>query len=229
MPHSPQPALQSLPGPHPLAPSHRSQNQGACWGTMPLSPPQPRNPGLLGCLPNLPLDRPSISRGTHHAVLSAQSCLTLCDPWTVVHQAPLSMGFSRPEYWSGWLCPPPEDFPTQGSNPGLPCCRQILSRLSHQKTFLNQKESESRSVMSNFLRPHGLQPASLLCSWGSSQARDQTQVFALQVDSLLHQTRPIWGCQSDCSFRLLHCIWGVRKTSHSAHIRGKGCGTSSQH
>ena len=25
----------------------------------------------------------------------AQSCLTLCDPWTVAHQAPLSMGFSR--------------------------------------------------------------------------------------------------------------------------------------
>ena len=31
----------------------------------------------------------------------AQSCLTLCDPWTVAHQAPLSMGFSRQKYWSG--------------------------------------------------------------------------------------------------------------------------------
>ena len=30
-----------------------------------------------------------------------QSCLTLGDPWTVVLQAPLSMEFSRPEYWSG--------------------------------------------------------------------------------------------------------------------------------
>ena len=30
----------------------------------------------------------------------AQSCLTLCDPWTAQ-----SMGFSRPEYWSGWLFP----------------------------------------------------------------------------------------------------------------------------
>ena len=27
-----------------------------------------------------------------------QSCLTLCDPWTVVYQAPLSMGFSGQEY-----------------------------------------------------------------------------------------------------------------------------------
>ena len=32
-------------------------------------------------------------------------------PWTVAHQAPLSTGFSRQEYWSGLLFPPPEDLP----------------------------------------------------------------------------------------------------------------------
>ena len=37
-------------------------------------------------------------------------------PWTVARQAPLSMGVSRQEYWSGLLCPPPGIFPTQGSN-----------------------------------------------------------------------------------------------------------------
>ena len=31
--------------------------------------------------------------------------------WTVVCQAPLSMGFSRQEYWRGWPCPPPRIFP----------------------------------------------------------------------------------------------------------------------
>ena len=41
-----------------------------------------------------------------------QLCVT---PWTVAHQAPLSMGFSRQEYWSGLPCPPPGDFP----NPGI--------------------------------------------------------------------------------------------------------------
>ena len=30
-----------------------------------------------------------------------------CDPWTVVHQAPLSMGFSRQQYWSGLPFPSP--------------------------------------------------------------------------------------------------------------------------
>ena len=44
-----------------------------------------------------------------------QSCLTLHDPWTIAHQAPLSMGFSRQEYWSGLPFPPPGDLP----NPGI--------------------------------------------------------------------------------------------------------------
>ena len=46
-----------------------------------------------------------------------QSCLTLCNLWTVAHQAPLSMGFSRQEYWSGLLCPPPGDLPNAGIEP----------------------------------------------------------------------------------------------------------------
>ena len=38
----------------------------------------------------------------------------------------MSMGFSRQEYWSGLLFPSPGIFPTQGSNLGLPHCRQRL-------------------------------------------------------------------------------------------------------
>ena len=37
----------------------------------------------------------------------AQSCPTLCDTWTVAHQVPLSMEFSRQEYWSGLPFPSP--------------------------------------------------------------------------------------------------------------------------
>ena len=43
-----------------------------------------------------------------------QSCPTLCDPWTVAHQAPPAVGFSRQEYWSGLPCPPPGDLPDPG-------------------------------------------------------------------------------------------------------------------
>ena len=37
--------------------------------------------------------------------------------WTVAHQAPLSMGFSRQEYWSGLPWPPPGDLPNPGIEP----------------------------------------------------------------------------------------------------------------
>ena len=49
-------------------------------------------------------------------VKSLQSCLTLWQ-WTVAHQAPLSMGFSRQEYWSGLPCLPPGDLPDPGIEP----------------------------------------------------------------------------------------------------------------
>ena len=38
-------------------------------------------------------------------------------PWTIAHQAPLSMGFSRKEYWRGLLSPPPRDLPNPGIEP----------------------------------------------------------------------------------------------------------------
>ena len=41
-------------------------------------------------------------------------------PWTVAHQDPLSMGFSRSQYWSGWPFPSPEDLPDPGIKPSSP-------------------------------------------------------------------------------------------------------------
>ena len=38
-------------------------------------------------------------------------------PWTVAQQVPLSMEFSRQEYWSGLACPPPGDLPNPGIEP----------------------------------------------------------------------------------------------------------------
>ena len=49
--------------------------------------------------------------------LVAKSCLTLATPWTVACQAPLCMGFSRQEYWSGLPFPSPGDLPDPGTEP----------------------------------------------------------------------------------------------------------------
>ena len=49
--------------------------------------------------------------------LVTQSCQTLCDPMDLARQAPLSMGFSRKEYWSGVLFLPPGYLPNPGIEP----------------------------------------------------------------------------------------------------------------
>ena len=56
-------------------------------------------------------------------------------PWTVALQAPLSMGFSRQEYWSGLPCPAPGDLPDPGIEPLSPVSPALQAYslpLSHQ-------------------------------------------------------------------------------------------------
>ena len=52
-------------------------------------------------------------------------------PWTVAHEAPLSMGFPRQEYWSGLPFPPPEDLLNPGIEPGSPALQADSLPLSH--------------------------------------------------------------------------------------------------
>ena len=63
------------------------------------------------------------------------SCVRLfATPWTVAHQAPPSIGFSRQEYQSvGCHFLLQGIFPTQGSNPSFSHCRQILYALNHRE------------------------------------------------------------------------------------------------
>ena len=49
-----------------------------------------------------------------------QSYLILVTPCTEIHQAPLSMGFPRQEYWSGLLFPSPGNFSDSGIEPTSP-------------------------------------------------------------------------------------------------------------
>ena len=53
-------------------------------------------------------------------------------PWTVALQAPLSMGFSRQDYWSGLSFPPPRELPNPGIEPASPALAGRFSTLSHQ-------------------------------------------------------------------------------------------------
>ena len=87
------------------------------------------------------------SRGSSHPrllllLLSRFSCVQLCaTPYTAAHQAPLSLGFSRQEHWSGLPFPSP----------------------MHE----NEKWKWSCPVVPNSLRPHVLQPTRFLHPWDS--------------------------------------------------------------
>ena len=108
-------------------------------------------------------------------------------PQTAAHQAPLSMRFSRQEYWNGLPCPPPGDLPDPRMEPtslrspalageffttsttwealqgsGSQSVVPRLVALAHEELVL------SHSVVSNSLRHHRLQPTRLLCPWGFS-------------------------------------------------------------
>ena len=66
-------------------------------------------------------------------MLSCFSCVQLfVTLWTVDCQAPLPMGFSRQEYWSGLPCPPPGDLPDSGIEPTSPALQMDPLPLSCQ-------------------------------------------------------------------------------------------------
>ena len=119
--------------------------------------------------------------------VTGQSCPTLATPWAVAHQVPLSMEFSRQEYWSGLPFPPPGDLPDPGMEPRFPACRQIPYHLSHQGSPMD-------CDLPGF-SAHGIFQARIL-EWGaisycrrSSWPRDQTWVSCVSCigrQSLYH-------------------------------------------
>ena len=72
-----------------------------------------------------------IYQSVKHVIHS--SCVWLCvTPWTVAHPAPLFMGFSRQEYWSGLPFPSPEDLPSPGIKPRSPALQADSLPSDHQ-------------------------------------------------------------------------------------------------
>ena len=118
--------------------------------------------------------------------------------WTITLQAPLCMGFSRQEYWSGLPCPPPGDLPNPGIEPRL---LWLLPCIFFTAGLLGKPLSKVVYIKNNTVLqscptpcdPMDCSPPRLLCPWDfpgkntavgchfflqrrSSQARDQTSV-----------------------------------------------------
>ena len=122
-----------IPGTEELGglPSMRSHRVGRDWSDLAAAvflkiyEPQSR---FRACLYHIPIRIVEYSP----TFLCNQMCVCVCvcvlshvqlfvAPWTVVSQAPLSLEFSRQEYWSGLSFPMPGIFPTQGLNQHLLC------------------------------------------------------------------------------------------------------------
>ena len=74
------------------------------------------------------------------SISSAQSCLILCDP--MAHQAPLSMGFSRQDCWSGLPFPPPRDLPDPRIEPTSPVSPVMAGRF-----FTTEPPGKPKSIL----------------------------------------------------------------------------------
>ena len=140
----------------------------------------------------------------------AQSCPTLCDPKDYTVHGILQAGILE----LGSLSFLQGIFLTQGLNPGLPHCRRMLYQLSHQGSpptffvsalYLLCTQSLSHSVVSDSLRPHGLQPARLLCAWDSPGRNTEVgchfllQCMKVKSESEVAQLCPTLCDPMDCS------------------------------
>ena len=97
----------------PVCSGHGVQRPPTGLLTTSISPAVYSNPPRTSLLSDL---FPQVLRGG----LVPKSCPTLASPRTVDRQAPLSMGFSRQEYWSASPFPFPEELPNQRIEPGSP-------------------------------------------------------------------------------------------------------------
>ena len=98
----------------------------------------------------------------------AQLCLTLSDPWTVAHQAPPSMGFSRKEYWSGLPFLSPGDLP----NPGV---RTQVSRIAGRRFNLWANGVWGRERENDFLLN-----TYYVCAWQGARCFPYWQLLWLE-------------------------------------------------
>ena len=108
-------------------------------------------------------------------------------PWTVAHQAPLSMGFCRQEDWSGLPFSSPGDLPNPGIKPGSPTLQADTfpseppgkTKNSHSEVALTLCDPMDCSLLGSHV--HGIFQATVLewiaifFSRGSSQPRNRSQ------------------------------------------------------
>ena len=88
------------------------------------------------------IDAAGINKSTIDMKALLKSCVCVCSlrsdsaaPWTLAHQVPLSMEFSRKEHWNGLPLPTPGDLPNQGIEPKSPMSTPLAGRFFTTNTI----------------------------------------------------------------------------------------------
>ena len=101
-------------------------------------------------------------------------------PWTIAHKAPLSMGFSRQEYWNGLPCPPPGDLPNPGIEPKSPAL-QADSLLSEPSGKPKNTGVGSLALLQGNCPTRGSNPGLPHCRWILYQLSHQRSPIYIYV------------------------------------------------
>ena len=155
-------------------------------------------------------------------------------PWTVAYKAPLSMGFSRREYWRGLPLPSPGDLPIPGIEPGSPalntptgkngflfrctrnCCHTSTDSVrlySHANTAMFPSREAGWGSMKGMRAAMGLLRGSL--------HRARHSRMRLSYPSQTHQTRGQAGAVPRCLFAGI-TFWTSLPLLHMG-TKEKGC------
>ena len=136
-------------------------------------------------------------------------------PWTVAHQASLSMGFPRQEYWSGLPFPSPRNLPDSRIKPMSPALAGGFFTTEPSREPQFSSVQFSCSVVSDSLRPHESQHTRHPCP---SQLLEFTQTRLHRVSDAIQPSHPL-SSPSPPAFNLSH-HQGIPPLSQSPVLQG---------
>ena len=155
--------------------------------------------------------------------MTSLSCVRLfVTSWTVAHQAPLSMGFSRQEYWSGLPFLSPRDLPNPGIKPGSPALQaDALPSEPPGKPKVKMKVAQlcptvcdpTDCVVHGILQARILEWVAFPFSRRSSQPRDWTR-----VSNIVDRCFIVWATREVlCNFSLFLLLLWLSQISSCFH------------
>ena len=113
-------------------------------------------------------------------------------PWTVAHQIPLSMGFSRQEYWSGLPFPSPGDLPDPGIEPRSPTLQADALTSEPCNSVLRQESWTNPRARFSFQSHHTLERRTVGTEVSKAKCFLKTVFREIQKRKKKLETIPNW-------------------------------------